>query len=403
MQQPKRNLLEEWNTEIKKRLSNLPSNPNKIAFAAQFEFIYTVFKNTFGLPFFNAEQAGSPITEQNWLHQLLVNIDHKSSTILLLDYALLIEYAKTLEPSFFKTIKELQRNLDNLRSYFFELFTFRLLDINNIPNNKKITEGNQEKEGTFTIGNIEYLFECRKLYMPGLIGLDVKKELTGHLSIKIRDELQPKLQSNVGMIFSIKFSKTVNNATKQKFKNKIDHFIKTFNQHNGLIHTIDCNDSDEEGTFSVVNYSEEKRLQMEHENTCDVRAYLIPPEASDAPGHYRYETSTTHTVDREAVLKQVISKLKEKRRQHALSNYENRVYIFDSESFPQFRMGLFQQASMLEDDILQKEMEDSSTDDILCLIVRDYTGQNPEIAIKVFCKPKFNDVKIILEQLKSNY
>lgn len=75
--------MDEWDNEIKKRLSNLPSNLNITVLANQFGFIYNVFKSTFGPAFFNVEQAGSPIKEQNWLHQLLVNIDHKSSTILL--------------------------------------------------------------------------------------------------------------------------------------------------------------------------------------------------------------------------------------------------------------------------------------------------------------------------------
>lgn len=360
-------------------------------------------KTTFGPKFFFSQEENIQIHDQNWLHQLLVNTKQKGSFLLLLDYAKLIDYATSLGTEFFHRIKQLETNLDNLRSYFFELFTYRLLDNNGIENVKRTIEGNQEQEGRCNIAGSDFLFECRKLYLPGSIELDVKKYIATHLVMKIKQEFNV----GIGVLITVRFKRVVSNKSKAIFREKIDRFFRKLEIQKGRFHSIDYEDQDDNGVFKVSDYSIDQRLELENDKGCDVFCYLAPPGiiTPGVPNHFVFHVSTSFTKDNSQVTDYLLNKIKEKKRQHNTSNFTKQIFFFDNEAFPGVRMSLFPMAKSnfeINEKIVQTYIDESSSDVILCIINRNYTHSKPIIEIKTFCKPHLNNIKATLQHLISN-
>ena len=311
---------------------------------------------------------------------------------------ILIHYAETLSPDIQVTLQNLKKNPDNLRSFFFELFTFWLLDINSINNTKKIFEGQQEKEGKCTIMGEEYLFECRKLYSPNLLEFDIKRSVLTDIVLQFKN-----LRYGCGMIMYAKFSYPLSKTVKAIFKSKVQKFISRFNQLNLVsVPKLDYHDKSDYGTFSVINYTKEKAFEIENsKEEYDVFVKNVPPPIviPNVPAKYSASCKINFVVTRSKVTSKLIDAIKEKKRQHRDSTFKKKILFFDSESLPEFRMGMFTMQHMLEEDKIQNEVERSSTDYILCIIMRNYRTVNPEIQIKVFCKPEDQQIKGVLESL----
>ncbi|MGE9310425.1 hypothetical protein ACLOAU_02205 [Niabella sp. CJ426] len=359
------------------------------------ERIYSVLTETFGTKFFNIQQIGVSLTSKNWLHQLLANKEKIGSIVLLADYADLILYAKSLAPQYYNQLKELRQNPDSLRSYFFELYTFRLLDNNNISNEKKIIEGNQEREGVCAIGGIEYLFECRKIYIPNIQVLDVKKDLLAFLLQRFS-----KMKAGLGFILSIKFKTKPDNSLKYKFMQRIDVFYNGLNSKS--FSSINYLDEDEFGYLRVIDYSVESLLEIKTDENYDILFYVIPPSVTTpgVKGFYRASGNVTFSVSSSTLIESLFTKIAEKRKQTQNSSFKRKIFFFDNEIFEETRMGMFQNLYEEEKDIIQTRINESKFNDILCIVSRHYKDNLIQTEFHIFCKEEDAYVREELARLK---
>jgi|GEM_PF-3144834 len=202
------NLLEKWYEDA--RVLSSPINIRSKISRDKVDFVYNTFKEFFNLKYFEIkrERSGS-IEKSNWIHYLLANTTHLGCYGALHQLAKVIEYSKGLEEHIQKELKNLKWNPKNLRPFFFELFVFMILDKNKIPNRKKYIVDNQEIEGTFRMLGEEYLFECRKIYMPGLEELDVIKSI-----LDVFGKYGKTLNKISGMICMIKVARPIKGEQK---------------------------------------------------------------------------------------------------------------------------------------------------------------------------------------------
>ncbi len=391
------NLLTAWRQECYALSSPLLLKP--VYDRGVVNVIHDTLERHFGLRYFSRGAIGTPLEKVSWLHTLLANPKAIGAFLALADVARLMLYAATLGEPFMQRLKELKKNPDNLRSYFFELYTYRLLDSNGIPNVKKPVVAGQELEGFCTLLDKEYLFECRKLYMPGVDELDVR--------MTIQTELYRSLQANPnaafpdsGAIITVQLSDPCIAKNKAVFSQKISAFFKRVNaRHNPV--ALPYEDSDEYGTFRVANYSLDRAMELDNGDGHDVYCILYPAVAVvlGQPRHHRVGGGFSHSVSQDKITEKLIGALKEKRRQHRASACVGKIYFFDNEILPEFRMALFGQTQMLDDQSIQSFIDRGENDEALCIITRNFRGSGAEFSMKVFCKSSHNALKRALERL----
>jgi len=219
-------------------------------------FIYEQLKAGFGEKFFYLKTGiDIPLDKTVWIHQLLANMNHLGSIGALYHIALLIQYANTLESNIYNEIHRVKNNPRNLRTFFYELFIFNILDKGGIDNKKKFTVGIQEIEGTCTINNKVFLFECRKVFMPKIEELDIKKRLMEVFYVKSRN-----MNKGIGMICGVKMARPIIGKYRQSFEEKISTYFKKLNKHAGF-NEINYIIEDETGLFSATNYNEASLIE----------------------------------------------------------------------------------------------------------------------------------------------
>jgi len=386
------NLLEHWKMEC-----YIISSPIQIQAKIErkvVDRIYNTLCEFFGLNYFRPQRRATPIHKANWLHALVANHQSIGCIKALEDIVSLLDYSRSLPEEIQKMLAVLKGNPDNLRSFFFELFTFRMLDFNKVPNLKKVFEGQQEKEGVCTIGGLDFLFECKKLYMPHIEKLDIRKAVLSEIVLQLQH-----LKFGTGIIIYAKFKEPVDNSIKDIFRDKIQNFVNGLNRRTS-ISQINYHDESQHGTLSVINYSEADAFEMENlKKDWDVYFKLVPPPimTPGIPAKFIAHGDTKFSIERSKVTDKLIAALKQKRKQHQSSAFENRIFFFDSESFPEVRMGLFQYENMLDANAIQEYMNQSSSKDLLCIINRRYWGKELRINVNVFCKNELNPIKKIIE------
>ena len=391
------NLLTSWKQECYLLSSPLQIRP--LHKREEVDVIYDTLESFFGLQYFKAASVGTPLEKILWIHSLLANPKDLGSFKCLMDIAQLTRYAITLGPSFVQTLQDLKKNTDNLRSYYFEFYTYQLLDNNRIPNVKKPFENDQELEGLCTILGREYLFECRKLYLPGVAELDVRHVVLMEL-IKHLPRFGKKAQAGMGIIATIKFTDAADKRNKQRFSQRILEFIKRADAHEGFA-TVDYNHSDEYGTLYITNYFTDRKNKLKNEDECDVYViiYPAPVPVQDQPVHHRIEGGINHSVLREKTTAKLLSAFKEKRRQHKASGHQGKIYFFDNEILPEFRMALLKEDGMLDKASVQAVVEKCDSEEALCIITRNYMTGKVANSMQVFCKSENKALKYALEAL----
>ncbi len=81
---------------------------------------------------------------------------------------------------------QLKKAPEGLRNFFFELFIYQCLDAKHIPNIKKPIINNQELEGICVLNGEQYLFECRKAFLPNIEVIDILRRLMQYVTIQVR-------------------------------------------------------------------------------------------------------------------------------------------------------------------------------------------------------------------------
>ncbi|WP_100336624.1 hypothetical protein [Hymenobacter chitinivorans] len=357
-------------------------------------FIYEQLKAGFGEKFFYLKTGiDIPLDKTIWIHQLLANMNHLGSIGALYHIALLIQYAHTLESNIYDEIRRIKNNPRNLRTFFYELFIFNILDKGKIENKKKFTVGLQEIEGTCIINGKIFLFECRKVFMPKIEELDIKKRLMEVFYIKSR-----KINKGIGMICGIKMTRPITGNYRQSFEEKISTYFDNFNKHTGF-NEIDYTVEDRTGTFTATNYNEASLIEAKEIKNYDVLFYLSPKENKGEMIHLIGGTQSMFQVPQTAIYKKLENILKEKKKQHINSIYKNKIIFIDTEIFPSLDMDIFQTETSFDVDMLKNVYNKVCRDTILIITRRIYHKEEPEIKVAaVYTKALESEANYLLSR-----
>ena len=392
------NLLENWKKECYLLSSNL--SLNKQSERTDVDSIYKIFFDYFGLDYFKIETSEPTLnTKSNWLHSLLVCHKRPACIAALYETANIILYLQTLSKSIQKKFKSLDTDPRQFRDLFFELYVFRLLDYNKIPNTKKPKEGNQELDIVCAINEKEFLCECMKLYTPGFELLEAENYFMEILYLKLGS-----INKVFGLIGTIKFTNPNDIKVKEIFETKLTKFFRGFNEQN--FHTIDYHDFDENGELSVINYSDVHNIEIDKNfSQYHLVFKIIPPFnlIPGAPTHCRIELQAGFSIPQTKVTKKLFDTINGKYVQHANSKYINKIYFIDSETIPDFQLPIFRMDSMFEEEIIKEYINLLPENEIVCFIRREYMDDIPKVSIKAFGKNIDEKVKQRLENLKTNF
>ncbi|MDH7464682.1 hypothetical protein QEG73_25520 [Chitinophagaceae bacterium 26-R-25] len=392
------NLLTEWYEEALQLSSSLAYEPKYDR--KKVEFIFQTLITFFGPRFFEVKVGEDRTIEKiSWIVALLSNNRSIPCYHALYDVCLLTRYVHTLDESIQNEFKDLKKNPDNLRSYFFELFIYRLLDVNQIPNEKKIVSGNQQLEGTCVLNQKTFLFECRKAFLPGIHELDTMRRLTIDLQM-----LGQNMKHGIGMICCIKMNRPVSSRHHHEMLTKLQLFFKRLNEFTSTP-KIQYRHEDEYGTFTAVDYDEATLIETKSKKEYDLLYYVIPPLAP-IPGiqnHYRVKIISHFEVYRSKIYSKLESVLKEKKKQHEDSAFQNKIMFLDSESLPEFRMNLFQNQDMYDAELVREVYKKTGLKHILCVVIRSYNEQGMQLYIDVIAANHLQVTATKLQSMIRNY
>lgn len=393
-----KNLLSEWHREALVISSAFAITPKYKR--SMVEFIYSTLKEFFGMSFFEVNGGtDKAINKINWLFGLISTNKSIPCYDALHDICLLINYSKTLDPSLQKELQQLKRNPENLRTFFFELLIYRMLDLSKISNIKKLVSGNQILEGTCELYGKTFLFECRKAFMPKMNELDVMRRLLMDISL-----LGQQMQGGVGMICTIKLTRPVTGAHRSDLADKLRQYFKKLGEIKSKV-TIQYTHQGYYGSLSAIDYDEATLIEIQSKKDYDVLYYVIPPKipVPGIPDLYRARISCNFFVDNSQIYKKLETLLKEKKKQHKNSSFENKIIFLDSESLPEFHMSIFQAEGMYDLELVKQAYNKVGLKDILCIVRRFYNDKGPFILADVIAPDHLQDAANMLRSLLTNY
>lgn len=393
-----KNLLSEWYQEAHALSS--PFALKTLYPRDKVDFIYKSLEGFFGLSFF-VVSAGTDkaIDKISWLFGLVSTNKSIPCYHALYDVCLLIKYSKTLDDSIQKEMKQLKRNPENLRAFFFELFIYRLFDLNSVANVKKVVSGNQVLEGTCELDGKTFLFECRKAFMPNIKKLDVLRRIMTDIYL-----LGQEFPLGVGMICTIKLTHPVAGIHLSDMREKLRGFFKKLNGTKSRV-TIQYTHGGEFGVLAAIDYDEATLIDVQAKKDYDVLYYVKPPRipVPGVPDFYRARISCNFSVAESQVYKKLETMFKEKKRQHRNSPFENKIIFLDSESLPEFHMNIFQNDSMYKPEMIQQAYTKAGLKDILCIVRRSYNGEGPLVLADVIAPDPLQEVAKKLKFMLQKY
>lgn len=395
-----RNLLENWRKECYHNSSSLILKKEIELDRNQIESVFQIFADYFGLDYFDLTTPEIDVeSESSWVHYLLVNHKRPACIAALFETANILVYLQTLSKSIQRKFKTLFADPRQFRDLFFELYVFRLLDYNKISNQKKAMEGDKELDILCNINETEFLCECRKIYAPDVNLLEIQKYFMEKLYLGLT-----KLNKGFGLIGTIKFTNFNDIHAKKKFDERLTKFITEFNEKK--FNTIDYHDKDENGEFSVINYTAANNVETENNFSQFHIVFKIIPPFNITPGipnHYNVDLKCNFSIPQYKVTRKLLSTITDKQKQHAGSKYAHKIYFIDSETIPDFSIPIFRMDSMFEEEKIQEFLNEFAENEIVCFIRREYMDDLPKVSIKAFGKNINENVKQRLENLKTNF
>jgi hypothetical protein len=316
--------------------------------------------------------------------------------IALFEIGNLLKYLQTLDDGIQQKLKSVINSYQEFQNLFFEIYVYRILDYNRIENDKKVWKGNQELDGACKIGDREFIFECRKSYTVDFERLAAVMGLATQISLEVQ-----KMKTRKELIGYIRIKKNIEKA-KKKILNILSQFFRQFDGRPDF--SIRSYHDDNDCQFETMIYDEKRYFELDNqEERPEIIFKIISPMVAVQGELSWYKTivSPAFSINQNKITEKLLITIKKKRQQHSLSKDSNRIIFIDCEQAKNFRFPLLSSENMIDEDRIQREINRKETNDIICIILRDYLGQTPTVKLKIFCKKEFDDVKHMLEKLKT--
>ncbi|TAH43643.1 MAG: hypothetical protein EYC69_02195 [Bacteroidetes bacterium] len=396
-----RHLLNWWKEEVNVLSSDLYIQQPPPYKRAGLDAIYNVLKRHFPDTFFQVNATDQfTISNSNWINYLLVQPKHQGSLGALSELCLVLDYfgqikikVPGLELKFNSLINDPQR----LRDFLFEIYTYRLLSLNNIIIDINPEFYKQTLEGYCFFDKQKFMFECKKLTVPYLTGLELRFYILDKLRVQI------ERQKNItGMIGIIKFKNPLDVKMKPVFDNKIRAFWTWFSSQKKERKPLYYKVEDEDGLLEVVAYSQARKIELEYSRSEYHVLFMVIPPFTITPGienHYRVDVQLHFELSQSKIQKKLENSLNKKRKQH--KNHSNRIFFIDSEAINELSLPIFRTNGMFDEPQIQKFYnEQFGLNDILVFVIRDYTTNKTSTKFKVFSNPENERIKKQIEAFK---
>lgn len=361
--------------------------------------------------------------DSHWFFQLLVSDDYPSlAHVFEVDY--LLTFISNFDPKFHDTIKGLKEK-QGFRNYLFETLIYETLQRNQVEFAHKQVINRKEKEGIITLNKQQVLFECKKLYTDQLPILDFvanihtvffnlwnKRAFPLQAIISITNVTEP-LMRKARPVYEEHFK-----AYMQQHRETGDAFYRKkvhvggkeigeiyFDKYNLGIFESEWELSTDGAVGFTIHPSSIKTVTDPnvtelHENNKSAVKYVDEESGEEGlylqyfPLHLMFKIHSLQNDCLELFLQEI------DRKRHSQRDMKDmpRIFFFDNEVYRGQELPLFHNLNTIDHCRIQAFVEENTTDDIVCLVYRDYSPNNlPTWTFKVYCKEELNWIKQEIE------
>jgi len=390
--QKENTILQEWMKEFMFQSSEL--NPKKWCKRKDIERIESILNDYFGEEFFSKETVSRKSDNEVHLIFWLLNQKTKTSLTSLFEYVHLIEYSMNLSTEIQKKLRSNIKNSEQFQNLMFEIYTYRLLDFNNIENEKGTRKGNQELEGHCTINDKKFLYECRKSYsvLKSIFKdiLDIIDSL--YSSMKVRNEY-------IGYIRIKEFC----GATKEELRKVFKDCFGQFRLKNAvIIYEYECKHLKfETKLYNTENLAEYNLIS--EDDLIKFRCYIGKENTQKGMNIYQTEILPQISHNQKRITDKLIKTINKKRKQHRNSKDENRIIFIDCEINNYLNFPLLTSEQVIDKNEISDYLNSKNTKDIVVIILRNYLPVKPEIKIITFGDSEFENEMEKIRELKTNF
>lgn len=392
-----RNLLDDWYKKLLWESSKL--NPNPRLERSSVKYVYGVFKEYFGIEYFKIKGPKIVSAEnENWLFYILSRSD-KSAFLALEEICSLLVYSTSLEEGIQNKLFTVSHLPRQFREALFEIYIYAFLDRNKISNKKKIWKKGQELEGTLFLSEREFIFECKKSLVSGVGDIaDLK-----NLSIVFYKFFQTlDYGSEVKGYYLYKNKNKLNNAS-----NSLELLLKKYKQQlitsKGANNRFFYEDINEELNISTFSQREMIILKEEKKGNVVFFEIIAPPVIiPNKINNYRVHLSYGFSITDSDMSGKLISDIKKKRKQLKKFKEFPRIIFIDNETQKDFLFPVSPANIKPDFSKIKAFLESKETDDIVCIVSRNYTTYPPQKKLDVICKDSLSMYKRQLERMSLN-
>lgn len=371
------NLLNNWYKHYRWRSSSL--NPHRdvarVSIDQLYERLYTMFGNEF---FEIPEPTKIGTMSTNWLHYLLASRG-SSALVPLWEFHTLVEVAEKYFPDVHKRLLSYKKNTWKIQDTLFEVFAARWLNHNGALVAVEPTLGNQVIDGFCNINGTHFIYECQKLRSVSMDTiraiLDVQVYFAQYLN-KIR------YASPVSCVVMLK-------QNPKKAKNAVITWLKKFFTSSefktGRFREQTITVPDFEIIITPFTYGMEASKTFSS-NIPRVHIDIIPPNKINKEGltYQQVRFRTDFTLTQDYINEQFIERINKKRKQHRKNSDKPRLFLFDSEHLNDMNLPISPLPHIIEQETVENYLNSKSTNDVVCIIYRNYRESLPKFTVKAF-------------------
>lgn len=373
------NLLNNWYKRYRWRSS--PLNPQRDVARISIDQLYERLHTMFGHKVFEIPEPTKIGTmSTNWLHYLLASHGN-SSLVPLWEFHTLVEVAEKYFPDIHKRLMSYKKDTWKMQDTLFEVFAARWLNHNGalIAVETKLDNQIQVLDGICSINDRHFIYECQKLRS---VSMDTIKALLAVQVYFAQYLNNVKYAAPVSCVVMIKQNpKKAKNAvisslrkffTSQKFKT-------------GRFQEQTITTPNFEIIITPFTYGMEASKTFKN-NIPRVHMDIIPPNKLNEEGltYHQVRFRTDFTLTQDYINERFIEHIKKKRKQHRKNRDKSRLFIFDSEHLNDMNIPISPLPGTIEKETVERYLNSKDTDDVVCIIYRNYRESLPKFTVEVF-------------------
>lgn len=371
------NLLNNWYKHYRWRSS--PLNPQRDVARLSIDQLYERLHTMFGHEFFEIPEPTKIGTmSTNWLHYLLAGRGN-SSLVPLWEFHTLVEVAEKYFPDIHKRLMSYKKDTLKMQDTLFEVFAARWLNHNNTLVAVEPVFGNQTLDGVCSINGRHFIYECKKLRSVSMDTiralLDVQVYFAQYLN-------KVKYASPVSCVVLLKQK---SKKTKNAVINGLRKFFASQEFKTGRFQKQTITTPSFELIIAPFTYGMEASDTFKN-NIPRIHIDIIPPNKYNKEGltYHPARFRVDFTLTQDYINEKFIEHISKKRKQHRKNSDKPRLFLFDSEHLNDMNLPISPLPHTIEQEPVEKYLNSKNTDDVVCIIYRNYRKSLPEFTVKAY-------------------